>query len=65
MNLTNFQIIKVLDRGSYGEVVLAKSKANIEGVININELVAIKIVSKKQRRSISSEISVRKLNINN
>lgn len=60
MKLNDFQVIRPLGRGSYGEVLLAKANKKV-GQIESNECVAIKIISKKMSKSAISEIEVRKI----
>lgn len=57
MKLSDFQIIGPLGRGSYGEVMLAKSKKKFDEVVQ-NELVAVKMISKRFDKSIITEIDV-------
>lgn len=61
MKLSDFQIIGPLGRGSYGEVILAKSKKKVDEV-DQNELVAVKVISKIFHKSIITEINVMKFN---
>lgn len=57
MKLSNFQIINAFGEGGYGSVFVAKSKKSQPGIVE-NELVAIKIIHKKNTLSICKELKV-------
>lgn len=58
MKISSFEIIKNLGQGGYGNVYLAKcSDDSCDNVAN-NQLVALKVINKKNNKSIMKEIEV-------
>lgn len=57
MDICNFKLINTIGYGGYGKVILAKCKNKLPKV-DLNELVAIKIVRKTNSLSINTEVKV-------
>lgn len=57
MKLSDFQILGSLGRGSYGDVVSARSKKNQNELVK-NQVVAMKVISRRMSKSIRAEIDV-------
>ncbi len=58
MKLTDFDLISSLGEGGYGTVILAKCKKDILEEIKKNQVVAIKVIPKKDKSSIMRELEV-------
>lgn len=57
MKLSNFEVIKSIGQGGFGNVFIARSKRDFDGIAE-NQVVCIKVINKKHEFSIKREIEV-------